>query len=65
MTALATFALFMGILLVFILGIITGAALATLGMRGKSDRSVGISYRPEHPVKTKVRGGGIEEDTRH
>jgi len=65
MTAFATFALFMGILIVFILGIITGAALATLGIRGKSDRSIGVGYRPEHPVKTKVRGGGIEEDTRH
>lgn len=65
MTALTIFALFFGILLVFLLGMITGAALSLIGDRRKFDRGVGVNYRPEHPVKTKVLGGGIEEDTRH
>jgi hypothetical protein len=65
MSALATFALFFGIILVFMLGLITGAALTLIGDRRKFDKGVGVSYRPDTPVVTKVRGGGIEEDTKH
>jgi hypothetical protein len=65
MSTSAIFALLMGGVLLFIVGLLTGAALATLGMSKRGERRIGASYKPEQPVKTKVRGGGIEEDTRH
>jgi hypothetical protein len=65
MTTLATFILFIGIVVVFILGVITGAALSLLGTKNKSDHRVGVSYRPDAPVKTKIWGGNVEEETKH
>ena len=67
MTALATFALFFGIMLVFVLGMITGAALAGMARNRDGYGAFDGGYRHDNDkptVHTRIWGGGIEE-TKH